>query len=184
MQLPSATRLVIALESRRDGERVLAALDKRLAEHGLTLHPTKTRQVDFRPKAGGHGSSNRFDFLGFTHLWGKSRKGRWVVRQFTAKERFARAVKSVWNWCKEHRHMPLGDQCRHLAGVIRGHCAYYGLTGNGKRLSRFRDAVVRSWRRWLGRRHRNGRISWDRFKAILARYPLPTAKVTRSIHAP
>ena len=179
-----ADDFVIALESRRDGERVLAALDKRLAEHGLTLHPTKTRQVDFRPKAGGHGSSNRFDFLGFTHLWGKSRKGRWVVRQFTAKERFARAVKSVWNWCKEHRHMPLGDQCRHLAGVIRGHCAYYGLTGNGKRLSRFRDAVVKSWRRWLGRRHRNGRISWDRFKAILARFPLPTAKITRSIYAP
>ena len=99
---------------------MLAALDNRPAEHGLKLHPTRTLHVDFRPKAGGHGSSNRFDFLGFTHLRGNSRKGHWVVRQFTAKARLARADKSVWNSCKEHRHMPLGDQCRHLAGVIRG----------------------------------------------------------------
>ena len=80
--------------------------------------------------------------------------------------------------------MPLGDQCRHLASVIRGHCAYYGLTGNGKRHSRFRAAEIRSWRRWLGRRHRNGWISWERFNATFARFPLPSAKVTRSIYAP
>ncbi|MDE0209678.1 MAG: reverse transcriptase domain-containing protein, partial [Boseongicola sp.] len=178
-----ADDFVIAFRNRRDGERVLAVLGARLAKFGLSLHPTKTRHVDFRPMAGGHDSQNRFDFLGFTHLWGKSRRGRWVVRQFTAKARLARAAKSVWNWCKEHRHMPLGDQCRHLASVIRGHCAYYGLTGNGKRLSAFRTAVLRSWRRWLGRRHRDGSISWDRFNAILARFPLPKAKVTRSIYA-
>lgn len=178
-----ADDFVIAFRNRRDGERVLAVLGARLAKFGLSLHPTKTRYVDFRPLAGGHDSQNRFDFLGFTHLWGKSRRGRWVVRQFTAKARLARAAKSVWNWCKEHRHMPLGDQCRHLASVIRGHCAYYGLTGNGKRLSAFRTAVLRSWRRWLGRRHRDGSISWDRFNAILARFPLPKAKVKRSIYA-
>ena len=178
-----ADDFVIAFRNRRDGERVLAVLGARLAKFGLSLHPTKTRHVDFRPMAGGHDSQNRFDFLGFTHLWGKSRRGGWVVRQFTAKARLARAAKSVWNWCKEHRHMPLGDQCRHLASVIRGHCAYYGLTGNGKRLSAFRTAVLRSWRRWLGRRHRDGSISWDRFNAILARFPLPKAKVTRSIYA-
>ncbi len=177
-----ADDFVIALKNRRDGERVLVALSARLAKYGLALHPTKTRYVDFRPKAGGHDTQNRFDFLGFTHIWGKSRKGRWVVRQFTAKDRFARAVKKVWEWCKTHRHMPIGDQCRYLTAVIRGHCAYYGLTGNGKRLSAFRDAVVRSWRRWLGRRHRDGRISWNRFKTIFKLFPLPQATVTRSIY--
>ena len=80
--------------------------------------------------------------------------------------------------------MPIGDQCRYLADVIGGHYAHCGLTGNGKRLSGFRDAVAGSWRRWFGRRHRNRRIGWDRFKAIFARFPLPNAKVTRSIHAP
>ena len=177
-----ADDFVIAFKNRRDGERVLVALNARLAKYGLALHPTKTRYVDFRPKAGGHDTQNRFDFLGFTHIWGKSRRGRWVVRQFTAKDRFARSVKKVWEWCKTHRHMPIGDQCRYLAAVIRGHCAYYGLTGNGKRLSAFRDAVVRSWRRWLGRRHRDGQISWNRFKTIFKLFPLPQATVTRSIY--
>ena len=147
-----ADDFAIALKNRQDGERVLTALGKRFARYGLTLHPTKTRVVHFRPKTGREqAAQNQFDFLGFTHMWGKSRQGRWVVRQFTARKRFARAVKSVWAWCKQHRHMPLGDQHRHLASVIRGHCTYYGLTGNGKRLSRFRDAVVRSWRYWLAR---------------------------------
>ena len=179
-----ADDFVIAFKDRRDGERVLAILGKRLERYGLRLHPTKTRFVDFRPgSGGGHDAQDQFDFLGFTHLWGKSRKGRWVVRQFTARTRLARAVKSVWEWCKRHRHQPLAVQHRHLASVIRGHCAYYGLTGNGKQLSRFREAVIRSWRRWLGRRHRNGEIAWGRFNAILKHLPLPPARVTRSIYA-
>ena len=173
---------VIAFKNRGDGERVPVALNARLAKYGLALHPTKTRYVDFRPKAGGHDTQNRFDFLGFTHIRGKSRKGRWVVRQVTAKDRSARAARKVWEWCKTHRHMPIGGQCRYLTAVIRGHCAYYGLTGNGKRLSGFRTVVVRSWRYWLGRRHRNGRITWDRYNAILKLFPLPHATVTRSIY--
>ncbi len=105
-----------------------------------------------------------------------------VVRQFTARSRYRRAVKAVWQWCKHHRHRPLEDQQRHLASVIRGHCNYYGLTGNGKLLSRFRDAVVRSWRRWLGRRHRDGRLSWDKMSILLRHHPLPYTKVMRSIY--
>ena len=184
MKLPSATRLVIAFKDRRDGERVLDVLGKRLARFGLRLHPTKTQFVHFRPgSGGGHGAQDQFDFLGLTHRWGRSRKGRWVVRQFTAKKRLARSIASVWEWCKQHRHQPLEAQHRHLASVIRGHCAYYGLTGNSKQLTRFRDAVIRSWRRWLGRRHRNGKITWGRFNTILKQLPLPPAKVTRSIYA-
>ena len=131
-----AVDFIISLESRRDGERVLAGLGACLAKHGLTFNPTMTRHADFRPKAGGHGSSNRFDFLGFTHLRGKSRIGCWVmVRRFAARERHPRAIKPVWNWCKEHRRMPLEDQCRDLAGVVRGHCAHCGLPGNGSPVS-------------------------------------------------
>ena len=119
----------------------------------------------------------------FAHLWGKWRKRRWAVRQFTAKVPFALAVKSVWDWSRIYRHIPIEDQQRHLASVIRGNCACYGLTGNGKRPSVFREAVTKSWRRWLGRCHRDGWISWERFNAILARFLVPTAKTKRPIHS-
>ena len=181
-----ADDFVIAFRNRRDGERVLSALGKRLARFGLTLHDGKTRFVDFRPmhrQGGGHDGQDKFDFLGFTHLWGKSRRGRLVVRQFTARDRLARATKSIWNWCKGNRHLPLPEQHGHLVRVIRGHCGYYGLTGNGKQLSQFRRAVVRSWHRWLGRRHRDGRMPWARMTEILTLFPLPQAKVVHSIYA-
>ena len=179
-----ADDFVIAFRYRRDGERVLAAQGRRLARCGLTLHADKTRFVDFRPRPGaGRGDCRRFDFLGFTHLWGRSRRGRLVVRQFTARSRFIRACRSAWDWCKRNRHLPIAEQHGHLASVIRGHCGYCGLTGNSYRLAAFRDAVLRSWRRWLGRRHRNGRLSWAAFNAIHSRLPLPAAKAVHSIYA-
>ena len=178
-----ADDFVIAFKDRPDGERVLAVLEKRLAKYGLRLHPTKTHYVDFRPGNGdGHNTQDKFDFLGFTHLWGKSRRGRWVVRQFTIRKRLARAIKTVEEWCKRCRHMPLENQQQHLARVIQGHCNYYGLTGNGKQLVRFRNAVIKAWRHWLGRRHRAGGITWEWFKDLLTRFPLPQAKVVRSIY--
>jgi hypothetical protein len=88
----------------------------------------------------------------------------------------------VHEWCKANRHRPLDEQQRHLARVIRGHCGYYGLTGNGKRLGWFRYQVIRAWRKWLSRRHRAGRLHWDRMNEILKRHPMPPAKVMRSIY--
>ena len=104
-----ADDLVMAFETFPDATRVLAVLDKRLARYGLTLHPDKTRLIDFRFKRpeGTHHSvahGTTFDFLGFTHVWGKSRKGINVVRQVTAKGRYARALAAVTDWCRENRH--------------------------------------------------------------------------------
>ena len=186
VKLPSATRLVIAFEDRHSGKRLLDALGKRLGRYGLTLHETKTRYVDFRRRRpyGRHwmASATTFDFLGFTHVWGRSMKGKDVVRQITAKGRFARALKSVHEWCKRYRHLPIAVQREHLAKVIRGHCAYYGLTGNGKRLRWFRYQVTRIWRMWLARRSRLRRLNWDRMNELLKRYPLPSVTFTRSWH--
>ena len=81
-------------------------------------------------------------------------QGKDVVRQITAKGRFARALKSVHGWCKRNRHLPLKAQYDYLVRAIRGHCAYYGLTGNDKRLRWFRYQVARIWRKWLARRSR------------------------------
>ena len=178
-----ADDLVMTFEHDRDARRVLAVLSKRLGRYGLTLHETKTRYVDFRPPRGkGRGRYASFDFLGFTHTWGTSRKGYKVMRQVTAKARFARAVKSVHAWCKANRHRPLNEQHAHLARVIRGHCAYYGLTGNSKRLNWFRWQVERSWRKALSRRSRDGELSWARMDAVFRRFPLPPARVMRSIY--
>ena len=134
-----ADDFVMAFEDARGGRRMLDVLGKRLGRYGLTLHETKTRHVDFRPKRPrAHDPDTTFDFLGFTHVWGRSRRGRNVVRQITAKDRFTRALKAVHEWCKSNRHRPLEEQHQHLAREIRGHCGYYGLTGNSKRLSGFR----------------------------------------------
>ena len=107
-------------------------------------------------------------------------QGKDVVRQITAKDRFARALKSVHDWCKSNRHLPIEAQHDYLARAIRGHCAYYGRTGNGKRLEWFRYQVARTWRKWLARRSRRRCLNWDRMNEILKRYPLPSVKFVRS----
>ena len=179
-----ADDFVIALEDRHSGKRLLDVLGKRLGRYGLTLHEAKTCYVDFRRRRpyGRHwmASATTFDFLGFTHVWGRSMRGKDVVRQTTAKGRLARAPKSVQDWCKSSRHLPIKAQHDYLVRVIRGHCAYYGRTGNSKRLEWFRYQVARTWRKWLARRSRLRRMNWDRMNELLKRYPLPSVSYMRS----
>ncbi len=114
---------VMAFEDRVSGERVLAVLGRRLERYGLTLHPAKTRFVDFRfnrPQGLDPAMGTTFDFLGFTHVWGKSRRGKDVVRQITAKDRYARALAAVTEWCRRNLHRPFREQHAHLSRMIRG----------------------------------------------------------------
>ncbi len=179
---------VMAFEDHAAGMKMLAVLGKRLGRYGLTLHPTKTRFVDFRfrrpqgchPMAAG----TTFDFLGFTHVWGKSRKGKNVVAQVTAKDRYARALASVNEWLRRNLHRPFREQHARLSRVIRGHCAYYGITGNGRRIRWYHHQIVRAWRKWLARRGRHSNLPWQRFRAMLARYPLPAALIVHKYAAP
>ena len=177
-----ADDLVMAFENFLDAKRVLAVLGKRLARYGLTLHPDKTRFIDFRfnrPKGTSHPAADgtTFDFLGFTHVWGKTRKGRNVVRQVTAKGRFARALRSVADWCRHNRHRSMIDQHVHLSEMMRGHYAYYGVTGNSRRLRWFAHQVGRIWKKWLSRRDRQGVFTWNRLSEFLKRHPLPPARI-------
>jgi len=172
----------MAFDNIDDAKRVLLVLGKRLARYGLTLHPDKTRLVDFRPKrlqGTRHPETDgtSFDFLGLTHVWGRSRNGRDMVRQVTAKGRFARAVAAVSDWCRKHRHWSLRDQHRHLSSMMRGHFAYYGVGGNSRRLRWFANQVGRVWRKWLSRRDRQGVVQWTRFNELLARHPLPPVRI-------
>ena len=177
---------VLVFEHEDDARRVLRVLAKRLEKYGLRLHPGKTRMVEFcRPSKSSRGGSQRersFAMLGFTHYWGRSRKGRWVVKRKTAKDRFSQALRGIGQWCRQHRHWKLRDQQAALSRKLRGHYAYYGITGNGQALSRFRFQVDRLWRKWLGRRSRRARMTWDRFVRLRNTYPLPTARVVHSVY--
>jgi hypothetical protein len=166
---------------------VLDVLPKRLAKYGLTLHPEKTRLVDFR-RPGTRDDAlpeeddartrlGTFDLVGFTHYWAKSRKGHWVVKQRTAGDRFQRALTRIAWWCRRHRHEPVREQWAALRPKLLGHYGYFGITGNSRELYRFWYRVICTWRMWLSRRSQRAYLSWDRMGRLLAHYPLPQPRV-------
>lgn len=183
---------VIGFESEQDARRVLDVLPKRFAKFHLRLHPEKTRLVKFtRPPLGdppkGSGRRQRpgtFDLLGFTHYWARSRKGNWIIRRKTQRSRLSRALQSVQQWCKTHRHAPLAYQQQALNRKVQGHCAYYGLTGNGPSLKAYRTGVLRCWKKWLSRRSQKAYLDWPRFWRLLERYPIAPWRVVHSIYHP
>ena len=173
-----------------DARWVMDVLPRRLEKYGLTIHPEKTRLVPFerpsdrpqRTETSERTPAGTFDLLGFTHYWGRSRKGFWVVKRKTSKSRISRGLKALAHWLRKERHGALGDQHRTLSQKLRGHFAYYGITGNAAALNRFRRRAIGLWRKWLSRRNRDGPIAWDRMYRLLARYPLPPAIVVHSVY--
>jgi RNA-directed DNA polymerase len=176
-----ADDFVIVFSRAEDARKVMDVLPKRLARYGLTMHPTKTRLVPFRPPGPGRGEPGSFDFLGFTHHWAQLRSGRWVIRRKTARGRFNRALKRVAAWCKLHRHDALREQHAHLCRALRGHYGYYGLFGNSRSIATFRYRVVLVWLKWLKRRSQRP-MTWERRLALLKRLPLPLPRVMRWAH--
>ena len=174
---------VLVFASERDARRVMEVLPKRFGRFGLSLHPEKTKLVDFRRPNNRSEGPGSFDLLGFTHLWGKSRKGRWTVQRKTAKDRFARALKRVAQWCRSQRHLPVRLQHKALCRKLMGHNQYYGITGNHRALSRFCREVHEVWQKWLNRRSQRAKMTWERFNRLLQRYPLPRPRVVHSIYA-
>lgn len=167
-------------EREEDARRVHSVLPKRFGKYGLRLNPQKTRLVRFlRPRGpkAGTGRPGSFDLLGFTHYWGRSRKGKWVVMRKTAKSRFSRVQSRLWQWMRAHRHDPVWKQHEALSRKLRGHDAYYGITGNYPSLAMLRYWVERGWRKWLSSRSRHSRLSWARMDKILKRFPLPKARI-------
>ena len=123
-----------------------------------------------------------FDLLGFTHYWARSLRGNWVIKQKMASDRFSRAMRSIDSWCQANRHISLSEQQQKLNEKLRGHYAYYGVTGNSGALSRFLCEVERRWRKWLYRRNRNRAFNWVRFQRTLQRYPLARVRTVHSIY--
>jgi RNA-directed DNA polymerase len=182
-----ADDFVMVFETKEDARRVADVLQKRFDKYGLRLHPEKTRLVRFEkpddrePPESGSGTTS-FDLLGFTHFWGKSRNGNWVVKRKTAKDRFSRTLKRTSEWCRTNRHLPVKQQHAVLVRKLRGHDAYFGITGNARALSTLRQLVQRIWHRWLARRSWRSAWTWHRMNTLLARLPLPPARVVHSIY--
>ncbi len=180
---------VLVFAERRDAEHVLDVLPKRLGKYGLTLHPEKTRLVPFgrpRKRPGERGDDGprpgTFNFLGFTHYWGATRKGNWMVKRKTEAGRFRRAVRAVNLWCRYNLHAGVPVHHRMLSAILRGHFGYYGIAGNCFAIGAFRQRVQRIWRYWLARRSQKAKMTWVRFNRLLQRYPLPPARIVHSTY--
>ena len=181
-----ADDFVIGFEHEEDARRVAEVIPKRFAKYGLAVHPDKTRLIPFRrPRAksrkdSGDEKPGTFDLLGFTHYWGRSWRGKWVVKRKTAQSRLSRAITRIGDWLRKHCHWSLKEQHHILGQKLKGHYAYYGITGNFSCLAAFRNTVRELWRKWLGRRNRLGPLSWSRFLEFLERFSLPRARVVHS----
>jgi hypothetical protein len=149
-----ADDFVVICAERVEAENLLECIRTRFESYGLTIHPDKTRIVDFRHPWRSGQKPQSFDFLGFTHYWGKTRGGGYAVKRKTQGKKFRAALQRVEQWCKSNRHRALREQHAMLCSKLQGHYAYYGIRGNYRALANFWYAVKRRWHYWLMRRSR------------------------------
>ena len=173
-----ADDFVMVFSKEADAKRVLEVLPLRFARFKLTLHPEKTRLVrhkrpppDSNPPRGGS-----FDFVGFRHFWGRSRKGNWVPKVKTAPSRITRSLQAIKEWMARSRHLPLYVQARILSRKVQGHYNYFGVPGNSASIQNVYYLVERRWYRALSRRSQRY-LTWTRFRAIVQRFPLPVPRL-------
>jgi RNA-directed DNA polymerase len=176
---------ILCFEHKEDAEKVLSVLAKRFAKYGLTLHPEKTRLIEFGRYAARNAKKQgrkpqTFDFLGFTHICARSRQGKFAVHVKTVGKRLRRGLKAVAKWCREHLHDPVDEQQKTLNAKLRGHYQYYGRPTNYRSLWQFYRKVRQIWKGWLSRRTRGRRLTWTRFASILLQHPLLRPRITRS----
>jgi len=181
-----ADDFILCFQYREDAEKVLEVLHQRFAKYGLQLHPDKTRLIEFGPKAlttseqQGGTKPATFDFLGFTHICARSRRGYFTIHVRTMRKRFKRSLKAVAAWCRQHRHDPVEEQCKALNRKLRGHYQYYGRPTNYRCLWRYYRKVRRIWKTWLNRRTRGKTLNWERYARLLCCHPLLLPRITRA----
>jgi len=177
-----ADDFVAGFEHEDDARRFLADLRERFAKFGLELHPDKTRLIEFgryaarKRAARGLGKPETFDFLGFTHLCGKTRRGGFWLRRITISKRMRAKLVEVKDQLKRRRHQPVPEQGKWLASVVRGHLAYYAVPGNSHAIRAFREQVTRHWCTALRRRSQRHRLDWKRMNRFATRW-LPPARI-------
>ena len=173
---------IAGFEHRDDAERFLAELRERFAKFGLELHPEKTRLIEFgrfaaeRRARRGLGKPETFEFLGFTHICAKSSSGRFMLKRVTSKKRMSAKLSEVKTELMRRRHLPIPEQGRWLASVVRGHCNYYAVPSNSDAIIAFRTQATRHWCHALRRRSQRHRLDWERMSRLAYRW-LPSAHV-------
>jgi hypothetical protein len=180
-----ADDFVVCFQYRSDALKFQRVLPKRFAKYGLTLHPDKTRLIRFGRFASkdcwrldDRRKPNAFSFLGFTFYCGRSREGKFVVKQKTMSKRLRRSLLRAAEWCRMNRHRPLQEQQKRLTAILEGHYQYYGLRNNYRSLKLFYRGVTVHWRKWLGRRGSTA-VPCREFYRLLKRYPLPSPRITQ-----
>ncbi len=178
-----ADDFIVGFQHRTDAVRFLAELRDRLAKFRLELHPDKTRLIAFgrfalleRQRHGEAGSPETFNFLGFTHICGRNRKGEFQLQRRTMRTRMTAKLHEVKAEMQHRRHQPIPEQGRWLSSVVRGHVAYYRVPTNYDALDAFRRTVARDWHRSLHRRSQRRRLDWNRMRLLVARW-LPTVHI-------
>jgi hypothetical protein len=178
-----ADDIVAGFQYKSDAERFRAELAERFSKFGLTLHPDKTRLIEFGPfaagkrKARGQGKPETFDFLGFTHICGKKRSnGRFTVLRQTMRTRLQAKLREVKAELRWRMHDPVPEVGKWLKSVLVGHMRYYGVPMNSRALCTFRFQVVRLWCRSLRRRSQRSRTTWERMQRLAQRW-IPPARI-------
>jgi group II intron reverse transcriptase/maturase len=177
-----ADDFVVGFEHRHEAEQFLAELRERFARFGLELHADKTRLIEFgrfaaaNRKGRGDGKPETFDFLGFTHICGKTRGGKFTVVRQTMRKRLRAKLKAVKAELRRRRHDPIPEQGAYLRAVVVGHTRYYGVPMNSRAIAVFRLAVARMWCDSLRRRSQKHRLPWERMERYVRRW-LPPARI-------
>ena len=177
-----ADDFVVGFQYKSDAEQFLTALHERFAKFHLELHPEKTRLIEFgrfapeSRRRRGEGKPETFNFLGFTHSCGKTRKGRFVVLRQTMKQRMRAKLRSIKAWLRDHLHAPVPWVGTQLRRVLQGYYQYFGVPRNGPSLCAFREAVIWLWMRSLRRRSQMTSLLWLRMGRLVRQY-LPTARI-------
>src|SRR3989441_626788 len=177
-----ADDFIVEFQHRADAERFLTELRERFTKFGLELHPEKTRLLEFGPFAArdrqraGQGKPETFNFLGFTHICGKKRNGRFTVVRQTIRTRLQAKLRAVKAELRRRLHAPIPEVGRWLRSVVEGHLRYYGVPMNRPALLTFCFQVGRLWYRTLRRRSQTARITWERMRRLIRRW-LPPPRI-------
>lgn len=173
---------IVGFQYLSEARKFQEEIGRRLKEYGLELHPSKTRLLQFgryaesRREKFGQGKTESFNFLGFTHSCGKTRKGKFKLIRQTIKKKMQAKIKEVKASLKRRMHRPLEETGKWLNVVLKGYYRYYGVPGNYEALNQFKNLVQRAWKATLERRSQKSKLTWEKMNGYIERW-LPNAKI-------
>ena len=172
MQSRRATHLVVGFQNEADARRFWNLMRERLREFSLSLHPEKTRLIEFGRQVAvkraqrGLGKPETFNFLGFTLICGKSRQGRFLLKRRTRRDRMMAKLQEIKEALRQRRHQPISEQGKWLKQVVAGFFNYHAVTTNSIALEAFRYYVTDLWQRSRRRRGQKGSLTWERMTKL------------------